>query len=245
MKTLHNYISEKLVINKGYKYNNKYFIYKIVSRSKWDKQQIIKIFDYRWDYNKIYKTKIYINGEHVEVDKWGCTQKEYEAGEYEIYIEDFDKVTNCDFMFAECKQLIYVPYFDTSNVGSMAYMFKECINLEEVSLFDTSKVEDMEHMFEGCNNLTGVPSFDTSKVLNMYNMFRNCTNIETVPLFDTKKVKRMWGMFSGCTNLKEVPLFHTNMYMDYSNMFYKCKNLSVETKQRWSKVYDFNKNDKK
>ena len=77
------------------------------------------------------------------------------------------------------------------------------------------------YMFYGCENLISVPFIDTSKVHNMYCMFKNCERLQNVPLFNTSKVKNM------------------------SLMFYGCNNLNEQTKQEWSQIYDFEKDDKK
>ena len=163
------------------------FIYKIE-----DKPSRIKIFDDGtrdgWPKYRTYKDKVYINGKHVEL-KSGETIDKFEPGEYRVYIEDIDQITNCQCMFYECKQLISVPMFDVSNVLSMESMFAFCYNLISVPLFNTVKVEDMGEMFRSCIHLVDVPLFSPLKqVKNMDKMFWNCPklSVETKSYF-------LWG----------------------------------------------------
>ena len=160
MKTLKQHIEEKLVINKNYKNDDKYFIYKL------DKKVYLKIFDNNWPQFKDYKDKVYINGEHVELNHLGRTIQKYEPGIYKVEIKDIDKITSCNHIF----------YF---------------------------------------TRIIKIPYFDTSKVENMEEMFGNCMDLKEVPLLDTKNVRNMWNMFSMCIRLNK------------------------ETKQQWSKIYDF------
>ena len=148
MKTLKQHIEEKLIINKDFKYINNYFLYKI------DKEEKIKIFHYNWTEWSKYIHNVYINGEHINLDGLGRTEKIYKPGTYEVKIKDIDDITNCGGMFSYCNQLINVPLFDTSKVINMRWMFSDCFKLEEVPLFDTSKVKDMEGMFGKCYNLS-------------------------------------------------------------------------------------------
>ena len=184
MKTLTNYISEKLiinqqvdeklVINKNYNVDDSYFIYKIKERKQ------IKVFNDDWGNLNSYRDKIYINGEHIKLHKkWGCTENNFDPGEYYVEIKDIDKINNCFSMFKYCDDLFNVPLFNTSNVESMYTMFYGCDNIEKVPKFDTSKVKNMKYMFYHCKNLKNVPLFDTNKVEDMEDMFRGTNNLSS------------------------------------------------------------------
>ena len=141
---------------------NQCFIYKI------RKTKELKIFDLDWPELDKYKDKIYINGKHIELDDShkGYTLDEFKPGEYRVYIEDIDQITNCKNMFYECTDLISVP------------------------LFDTSRVKDMSGMFNFCSNLKSVPKFDVSNVINMSCMFSGCKKLKSIPLFDIEDIDR-------------------------------------------------------
>ena len=160
MKTLQQHIEEKLIINKKYK-DDDCFIYKLDIHGK------IKIFcgAFGMQFHN-YKDKVYINGEHAELDGWGSTKNFYDVGEYQVKIEDIDEITDCYDLFYNCPQLISVPLFDTSKVKDMGEMFAECKNIENIPLLDTSNVTDMDRMFFGCNNLSEETKRQWSTVYN-------------------------------------------------------------------------------
>ena len=144
---LRNSVNEKLIINKEYK-SDDYFIYKIYDVSP------IRIFNGSdWSLFNKYRNKVYINGEHVELDNGGYTKMVYKPGEYKVEIKDINGITYCGDMFKMCISLKNVPLFDTSKVLNMNKMFYGCKNLEEVQDFDTSKVKNMNLMFYNCYNL--------------------------------------------------------------------------------------------
>lgn len=177
MKTLINYINEKLLINKGFKNDEEYFIYKI------DKKDHIRIFDKSevrgWPHRKDYKNKVYINNRLTELDDNGCTVELYDPGEYIVYIEDLDKITTCESMFWSNQHIINVPYFNTTNINNMHGMFGYCSNLEKVPQFDTKNVKDMSQMFYGCIELRDIPLLEISKDTNTGAIFHNKMNLNS------------------------------------------------------------------
>ena len=111
-------------------------------------------------------------------------------------------ITNMEFMFAGCWDLVSVPLFDTSKVVNMDCMFTTCESLTAIPLFDTSNVTIMSYMCNGCYSITSLPLFDTSNVSDMYYAFSNCIALTAIPLFDTSKITRMSYMFSNCRNVQ-------------------------------------------
>ena len=109
----------------------------------------------------------------------------------------------------------------------------------EVYIKDIDNVTTCEYMFYNCTELISVPLFDTSKVKYMNSMFEECNNLEEVPKFDTSNVENMEYMFVDCNYLKIVPLFNINNCNNMNEMFLDCYELSEETKNMWSKVYNF------
>ena len=190
---------------------SQYFIYEV------HELQEIRIFNSRyWVYHPNYDDKVYVNGEHVELDNLGWTTDLYKPGIYKVEIRDINDIRGCSFMFDSCDQLISVP------------------------LFDISRVENTNAMFGNCANLKKVPLFDTKRVKNMSGMFYNCTELKEVPYYNTKSAEKMDGMFNGCKNIEDVPLFDVSNVKTMEDMFCDCNNLSKKTIQEWSTVYDFN-----
>ena len=103
---------------------------------------------------KKYKDKIYLDGEHIELDNSGWTVNLYVSGKYRVYIEDINSISgDIHNMFRKCEDLISVPLFNTSRVTCMDNMFCGCTCLESVPLFDTSNIISMDNMFLFCPKL--------------------------------------------------------------------------------------------
>ena len=149
MKTLNNYITEwKVSADNIYMFKGTCFIYKLTTNTK------IKIFDKDWAQFKDYKDKVYINRKHVKIDDNGNSIIKFKPGTCYVEIKDIDNVTNCQYMFFDCTDLVEVPLFDTSKVKNMYSMFYHCVNLREVPLFNISKVKDIDGMFYQCYKLS-------------------------------------------------------------------------------------------
>ena len=166
MKTLNNYINEwrantsTISSIEKKKIAIQYFVYLITDDER------IKIFDKDWNQFNDYKDSVYINGKHIEIDDDGFTINTYNPGTYNVYIENINNITNCGFMFSDCKRLIKVPMFNTKKVKDMIGMFAGCKNLEEVPELNTSNVNNMYEMFINCNNLSEETKQKWSKVYN-------------------------------------------------------------------------------
>ena len=162
MKTLNTYINEwKANTNSVSSINTQqYFVYKPNERGQ------IKIFEPYWPQFKDYKDKVYVNGENVELNRYGYTIKKFKSRTCEVEIKDINDINNCKNMFFDCKHLISVSLFDTSKVNNMCRMFSACYVLEDVPLFDISKVEDMNDMFYDCDSLNEQTKQIWSQVYN-------------------------------------------------------------------------------
>lgn len=164
-------------------------------------------------------TTITINGQIDKIDGDGYTINEYEPGEYEVYIDEFNKqIFTCKHLFYNCIDLISVPLFDTSRVINMNCMFYNCFNLENVPPFDTKNVQDTVDMFGYCENIVSVPEFDMKNLVRGDEMFWSCTKLQTVPLF--KNIKK-----SILKDPEEMGLY---------KLFWKCHHLDNQTKKVWN-----------
>ena len=178
-------------------------------------------------------TELFINDKIYECKKYFIPEKE---GEYNIKLKFNINLTDCSYMFANCKNIIKINFirFNTSYVRNMQNMFSGCYNLINLDLsnFDTKNVTNMSYLFSRCSNLTNLnlSSFDTKNVENMKNMFDSCNNLIKLDLsnFNTKNVNNMNEMFLNCNNLISVNLssFDTKNVTDMSGMFWNCRNLT-------------------
>ena len=181
MKTLNQYIKEKLIVNKNY---NQY-IY--VPKSFKELRKIIKD-----RYEKLgpgtEQNPIDFNDIDVSNIDSFCNNKNkvgiFERTKFE-YIDisewDVSNVTDMNHMFFICEKLKSVgdlSKWDVSNVMSMRSMFSDCSKLKsfgDISSWDVSNVTDMGFMFKYCESFNqDISSWDVSNVTNMEFMFFGC-----------------------------------------------------------------------
>jgi surface protein len=134
----------------------------------------IKIFNGNKDINKN-NIKIIIDNKEFKEEI-----NNLKKGNYNAIIKINQKITNCEKMFYDCKNILEINFtqFDTKNVTKMNHMFFFCSSLTtlDVSKFDTKNVTKMQCMFYNCSSLTtlDVSKFDTKNVTNMQDIFKNC-----------------------------------------------------------------------
>ena len=179
MKTLNQYIKEKLIINKNYRDNT------IVVKSF---DELRKIINDRYnklgpgteqnpiDFNDIDVSHIdsfYNKGigifektkfKHIDISDWNVSN-----------------IKSMRYMFYACKELKSVGYlsnWDVSNITDMSGMFCNCKELEsvgDISKIDVSNVKDMSYMFQFCYSFNqDLSNWNVSKVTNMADMFNGC-----------------------------------------------------------------------
>ena len=181
MKTLNQYIQEKLIINKDYHYDT------IVVKSF---DELRKIIDDRYDKLGPGTKQIPIDFNDIDVSNIDSFYSNngykglFEKTKFKyIDISDWDvsKVTDMVSMFAGCEKLESVgdiSNWDVSKVTNMAYMFEDCEKLKsvgDISDWDVSKVTIMTFMFYGCASFNqDISGWDVSKVTDMVGMFDSC-----------------------------------------------------------------------
>lgn len=89
--------------------------------------------------------------------------------------------TNIEYRYSSNKELVYMPFVDTSMVVAFRAVFYYCSNLKAIPLLDTSSATTFEKLFMGCSNLQILPQLNTSKIKNFNKMFtdngsKNLTN---------------------------------------------------------------------
>lgn len=107
---------------------------------------------------------------------------------------DWEGITDMNHMFYTCKNLISLPYFDTSNVTDMSYMLNACSKITEIPLYNTSKVTSFYSFLYG-NPITSFPPLDTSSATNMGSMFYNCSKLTSIPELNGSKVTSISSFF--------------------------------------------------
>ena len=179
MKTLNQYIKEKLIINKDYRDNT------IVVKSF---DELRKIIEDR--YNKLgpgtKQNPIDFNDIDVSNLDSFCDRKNmgiFESINFK-YIDisywDVSNVTDMEVMFFGCKELESVgdiSDWNVSNVTNMSWMFYNCKSFnQDISKWDVSKVTNMNAMFRGCKSFNkDISKWNVSKVRYKIDMFFNCS----------------------------------------------------------------------
>ena len=154
-----------------------------------------------------------------------------EANNY-VEIEWKNSITNCSFMFHQCKDITFIDLsdFNSYQVEDMHAMFSGCESLISLNLsnLNTSKVNTMWDMFYGCSSLISldVSNFDTSQVTDMTSMFYNCISLTYLNIsnFNTSNVNYMRYMFYQCNALTvlDVSNFDTSNVKSMEHMFFNC-----------------------
>ena len=180
MKTLNQYIQEKLIINKDYHDT------KIVVKSS---DELRKIIEQRYEEYGPGTKRNPIDFNDIDVSNIDSFRDKLDMGIFNdmnfkyIDISDWD-VSNIKLMsgmFFMCKELKSVgdiSKWNVSKVTDMNSMFCGCNELEfigDISKWNVSNVTNMGHMFNSCNNFNqDISNWNVSKVMFKYRMFYNC-----------------------------------------------------------------------
>ena len=218
MKTLNQYIQEKLIINKDYKDYN-------------DDRIVVKTFN---QLRKIIKDRY---------DKLGPGTKENPVDFNDIDVSNiryfYDYKNDIGIFEGTYFKYIDISYWDVSNVKSMRSMFFECDKLEsfgDLSYWDVSNVTDMAHMFYKCKSFNqDISSWDVSSVTNMAYMFNLCISFnQDISGWDVSKVDNMKSMFSSCRSFnQDLSKWNVSNVDDMTRMFYKCKSFNQDL-SKWN-----------
>ena len=178
MKTLNQYIKEKLIINKDYH----------------DNTIVVKSFD---ELRKIIEDRY---------EKLGPGTKQNPIDFNDIDVSNIDSF--CDkydtgiFEYTRFKY-IDISDWDVSNVKSMHKMFYWSEKLEsvgDISKWNVSKVTDMQNMFACFKKFNqDISGWDVSNVTNMAFMFYDCESFnQDISKWDVSNVTDAINMFEKC-----------------------------------------------
>ena len=179
MKSLNQYIQEKLIINKDYRDT------KIAEPKSFD--ELRKIIEDRYD-------KL---GE-------GTEQKPIDFNDIDVSnIDSF--YNNKDRGIFEGPKFKYIDIsdWDVSNAKSMRSMFFNCKELEsvgDISKWDVSNVTNMGHMFQYCKKFNqDISKWNVSSVTDMSYMFDCCKSFnQDISKWNVYNVKHYLYMFADC-----------------------------------------------
>lgn len=210
MKSLTNYLNEKLLVTKNYMKRE----YKYHPNTAEELREII-LDRYKKEGSGTKNNPIDFNDIDVKHLDTLCYPNGitplgvFENTEFE-YIDlldwDVSNVKDMRVVFMGCKKLkkIELSYWDVSNVENMNSTFAVCNSLEEIDLskWDVSKVKNMQDMFYECEKLTklDISKWNVSNVEVMELMFSNCKKLKEIDIsnWDISNAERINFMFYGC-----------------------------------------------
>ena len=185
MKTLNQYIQEKLIINKDYH----------------DNMIVVKSFD---ELRKIIEDRY---------DKLGPGTEQDPIDFNDIDVSNIDSFCNdrtrykgifvdMDFKYID------ISDWDVSNVKSMRQMFCWCKELKsfgDISNWNVSNVTDMNHMFFRCKSFNqDISKWDVSSVTDMNGMFCGCKSFnQDLSNWDVSSVTDTRLMFCDCKSFNQ------------------------------------------
>ena len=176
MKSLNQYIIEKILINKSSKLN------KIKVESKDQLQLIIQ--------ERYNKNKSFIDLTDIDISELdnlsGILGILNHVEVVDISGWDTSNVITMDCMFIQCKKLkkiIGIENLDVSKSEDVSYMFYGGENLVELDLtnWNTISLANMSHMFYNCSNLKmikNIENWQLPNIKNVYRMFYRCTKLD-------------------------------------------------------------------
>ena len=183
MKTLNQYIQEKLIVNKDYH----------------DAMIVVKSFD---ELRNIIVDRY---------DKLGPGTKKDPIDFNDIDVSNLDSFCGkYDTGMFECTRFKYIDIsvWDVSNIKSMRGMFFMCKELKsvgDISKWNVSKVTDMNSMFHGCKYFNqDISGWNVSNVENMRNMFCDCKSFnQDISKWDVSSVTDTRNMFCDCKSFNQ------------------------------------------
>ena len=188
MKSLNQYIIEKILINKSSKLN------KIKVESK---DQLLSIVRRRYNNNKSFLdlTDLDIS----ELDNLSSIFFElYSLEVVNISGWDTSNVTTMAYMFSQCKNLkniIGIENLDVSKLETANFMFDSCENLVELDLTNWNPIllKTAWSMFYRCSNLKIIKNIENWQLTNIKDisyMFYNCAKLDVdLSNWDLTKIK--------------------------------------------------------
>lgn len=150
MKSIDNYITEKILINK------RTFIYTCYPKTRKKLREILEerlAEDKNADLNDIDVSQIKDMSAAFNLNIPGLFE-DLDPHNIDISKWNVSNVTNMDGMFFNCKNFnCDLSQWDVSNVTHMANMFFNCNKFNsDLSQWDVSNVTNMFYMFRGCHN---------------------------------------------------------------------------------------------
>lgn len=221
MKTLNNYIIEKLKIKR-----NSSDVHYIKDTD--DFEQIIK---------KRFNVKIgYLDLSNISFSKAEIVQ----GRSYSIFEPLRDLIRGNNNL-----KSINVTNWDFGKIDMLNYLFSSAYHVEEfigLDTWDVSNIVNMTGLFTGCTMLTeinGIEYWDVSNCKSFMDMFDNCTRLTTLDFSNwilPDKIMNISSMFARCFNLTEIKgleKWDVSAARSFEQTFAGCKKLKRLDLSNW------------
>ena len=211
MKSINNYISEKLVINRntGKKQQYKYF-----PETKKELKEIIK--------------------QKIEEKGNKCDLNDIDVSE----IKDMSKLFIPASNYGDLDISNFngdISKWNVSNVKYMSSMFAGSNFNGDISNWDVSNVTDMQNMFAGSKFNQDISKWNITKVISMTNMFYKSNFNQDISKWDVRKVEYMMFMFYSSKFNQDISKWNVNKNTDVNNMF-TYSQLEGKEKEWWGRT---------
>ena len=175
MKSLNEYIIEKILINKSSKFNkikveSRDHLFSIIMERHNNNKSFLDLTDL--DISELDNLSYIFYGSNMEV--------------VDISGWDTSNVITMENMFSFCdklKNIIGIENLDVSNLEETNHMFYECKNLVELDLINWNPIslQNAWSMFDSCSNLKIIKNIENWQLPNIKSvrkMFYNCTKLD-------------------------------------------------------------------
>ena len=198
-------------------------ILEIIFNPELNKENKLRILGKKFVNNNKNKCKIKYEDKEYELNEYFDIKNYKNKDKIEIKLIGINNITNMEYMFHKCTNLISLPdidKIDTSKVNNIYSLFSYCeslTNISDISKWNISNVTDISNLFNYCESLTSLPDiskWNTIKVTNMSYMLYECKLLESLPDISkwntNKEVVNMKSMFDYCYSLKKesIPMFY-------------------------------------
>ena len=202
MKSLNEYIIEKILINKSSKLN------------KIKVKTLIQLKSIVWE--RYHNNNSFIDLTDIDISELDDLSDIFtrlnEVEVIDISGWDTSNVTSMDDMFRKCtklKNIIGIENLDVSKLEDANGMFYMCENLVELDLtnWNTISLENMSYMFYNCSNLKIIKNIENWQLTNIKDvsyMFYDCAKLDVnLSNWDLTNIKEDYlktGML-GCSGI--------------------------------------------
>ena len=193
MKSLNQYIIEKILINKSSKFN------KIKVESK---DQLEAIIQKRYNNNNSF-----IDLTDIDISELDDLSGVFDFLNNKVEVIDISgwdtsNVTNMAYMFSRCKNLkniIGIENLDVSKLEKANFMFDSCENLVELDLtkWNPVSLQYASYMFTRCSNLKiikNIENWQLPNIKDVFRMFSYCTKLDVdLSNWDLTNIKNVFA----------------------------------------------------